>query len=50
MADRVIKELLSKNEGEYETYMRFQGETSLDFMSIKKKDLDGLIALGDKLW
>jgi len=30
--------------------LRLQGETTLDFMSIKKSDLDGLIELGNKLW
>jgi len=30
--------------------MRLQGETTLDFMSISKKDLDGMIELGDQLW
>ena len=50
MADNVVKNLLDKNKGKYDTYLRMQGTTTLDFMSIEKRDLDKLIELGDTLW
>ena len=52
MTDKTLRQILGRYQRENNStnYMRLQAETTLDFMSIDNKTLDGLIGVGDQLW